>query len=292
MNCEQIEPWISAYQDGELDGRRRRIAREHLERCPACRALSEEWDALARELRAGLHRREAPESLHARVMRRIPEPARSRARGARVGSWRPQGWLSFGLAPIAAAAAWLLLAAHATRPVALLSGDRAPTVLAAAPTQPGSRLISSTQSTEPAGAGAPHRNSSAIARPKPPRHPRVVPESTPAARPGKAQGTDHPETELQRQMRRLRPRRWRYPVAECPSRPWMPRRARQRIVLAWPPPPAPAARDTGATAPPRITVVEYVLPEVPPPGPAPEGETDFVLRPAASVQAAEAGFDL
>src|SRR5205823_6412030 len=52
----------------------------------------------------------APESLHARVMRRIPAPAAGASVRSRV-RW-PQGWPSIALVPIGAVAAWLFWAAH------------------------------------------------------------------------------------------------------------------------------------------------------------------------------------
>jgi hypothetical protein len=300
MRCEQIEPWISADQDGELDARRSRILQEHLARCPACRALSEEWEALTLELRAGLTRREAPESLHGRVMRQIPEPEPVPARGARSGFWRPQGWLSLGLVPIGAATAWLLLAAHATRP-ALLPGDRGRAVLAAVPAlaKPETESTAASKPAPPSSAAPPRAKSGATQQPK--RHvpaarvpgPRATPEPPAVTRPGKAQGNDHPETELQRRLRRLRPRRGRYPVAEYPRGGWRPRRAHSRLILTARPAQSPAVPDSQAPAPPApITVVDYVLPEVQPQLPAPEAETDFVLHPAELAPASEAGFNL
>ena len=110
MNCEELEPWVSAYQDGELDSRRRRIVEAHLALCGDCRSLADGWAALAQDIRTSLGRLDAPESLHTRVMRRIPAPAaqphtRSHFR------W-PLGRPSFALVPIGAAAAWLFWAAH------------------------------------------------------------------------------------------------------------------------------------------------------------------------------------
>src|SRR5207253_1292433 len=69
MTCEQIEVWISAYQDGELDPGRRRRVEDHLATCCPCRELVAEWTALERSLRAEMTRCDAPETLHARVMR-------------------------------------------------------------------------------------------------------------------------------------------------------------------------------------------------------------------------------
>ena len=40
MTCEQIEVWISAAQDGELDPRRQRQVEDHLATCADCRELA------------------------------------------------------------------------------------------------------------------------------------------------------------------------------------------------------------------------------------------------------------
>jgi anti-sigma factor RsiW len=298
MKCEQIEPWISADQDGELDARRSRILQEHLACCSACRALSEEGEALALALWSGLSRRAAPDTLHARVMRQIPEPEPVPVRGLRRGFWRPPGWLSFGLVPIAAVTAWLLLAPLATRP-ALLPGDRARAVLAEVPA-PGTPAPESTAASKPAlpsSAAAPRVKSTSTREPKlraPAARvpdPRATPEPPAITRPGKPQGIDHPETEWQHRLRRLRPRRGRYPVAESPRGRWRPRRAHARLILAARPLRSPAVPDPRSPLSP-ITVVDYVLPEVQRPLSTPEAETDFVLRPAQAVPASATGFNL
>jgi anti-sigma factor RsiW len=325
MNCEQIEPWISAYQDGELDVRRSRILQEHLACCSACRALSEEWEAVALELWAGLSRQAAPDTLHARVMRQIPEPEPLPVRGLRRGFWRPPGWLSFGLVPIAAATAWLLLAPHATRPP-VLPVDHAHAALAELPAAATIEPVSTARSKPAASSAASSLMKSAPPRNElekpgaPPRigrranprrrvsqvqtgvstpgnratrgpEPRATPEPPAITRPGKPQGTDHPEAEWQHRLRRLRPRRGRYPVAEYPPGRWRPRRTHARLILAARPRQSPAVPDSPSPLS-SITVVDYVLPEVQHPLAAPEAETDFVLHPAEATPASATGFNL
>src|SRR5262249_28674240 len=99
MNCDQIEVWISAYQDGELRGRRRRFVEEHLGGCPACRAAADEMAGLAVALRAELRAEEAPATLHERIMRQIPgaEPAPVATSAALMR--HPRRWLSFSMVP-------------------------------------------------------------------------------------------------------------------------------------------------------------------------------------------------
>jgi anti-sigma factor RsiW len=116
MNCEQIEVWISAYQDGELDPGRQRRVEAHLATCGSCRELMAEWSALECSLRAELIRDDAPETLHTRVMRQIPDERPAAAPLGRRGSWTPGGWFTFGLAPIGALTAWMLWTGHGVSP--------------------------------------------------------------------------------------------------------------------------------------------------------------------------------
>src|SRR5689334_18429398 len=107
MNCDQIEVWLSVYQDGELKGRRRRLLDEHLAGCSACRCLAEEMIGLAATLRSELKREEPPSTLHERVMQQIPgaEPAPVAATAAAT-LWNPRRWLTFSMVPFGATAAW------------------------------------------------------------------------------------------------------------------------------------------------------------------------------------------
>jgi anti-sigma factor RsiW len=284
MNCQELEPWLSAYEDGELDPRRRRMVEAHLSCCPDCRALSHGWADLARDVRVSLARREAPEGLHGRVMRQIPEPAAGLLTRRSPGtSWR---WLSVALAPAAAAAVWLLWGLH---PVArtLLPTFRPSPISAASPLEATNRfptLDGAIQLALPAEPSVLHL----VKSPSPTASPRERAKrasTRPALAPagsvthaGKTQGRRPPEGDAMRRLRRLRPARVRHRLAEY--RPWgrrRPHQARQWQLLAKrPSPPLGPAVDIRAGLP-RIDVVEYVLPALQPAQPAPVLEAGLNL---------------
>lgn len=299
MNCTELEPWISAYQDGELDARRVRVVEEHLAQCAACRALTEEWEAMARVLRADLARCEAPESLHARVMREIPEPEPTPLSARRGSVWTPRGWSSFGLVPIGAAAAWLLLL-HRPAPPVQIGGIPVPQVrlsqgavtgpgafIGPSATTPLAILPTATGSARPGSAG----------RPPGGRAPGTTPAPSIQNPRSKIQNRDdRPELELIHQLRQLRPRHGRYRLVEAPRRrPVRMARGLRRwrpeapTVMASQPAPGPDSRWSGPL--PRISVVDYVLPQAQPQAPPSQAETEFVLRAAQPVQMTEAVSD-
>jgi hypothetical protein len=299
MNCEELEPWISAFQDGELDSRRRQIVEAHLAGCPECRALSRGWADLARDVRMDLGRLETPERLHARVMSQIPAPA---ARAAvRSGSRWPRGWPSFALAPAAAAAGWLLWVAHPMPripPPSRLSAA-VPAVEAVSPTSvmagtlpvglPANDLsMLRLTKLSPSGAGAGERPKKAAIHSKP------VPAPAAESRSDRTQGRRPTESDAVRRLRRLRPRRVRYPLAQYrPGDALRPRRQHPWRTLAARPQRPPVAEMPPAPVPtPHIHVVEYVLPAVQPAASAVDAESDYVLRSVQQTQVIEAGFDL
>jgi hypothetical protein len=294
MNCEQIEPWISAYQDGELDARRRQIVQEHLARCPDCHDLCREWEALARELRASLTWSDAPETLHARVMQQIPAREPLRVRSGRAGFWRPRLWLSFAMMPMAAAAAWLIVLPHSMRPAAPpVERDGRMILVAAPPSSHGLTDVTlPTEAPDSATTRGPARKPGANPATKSPLR---IPVAAPAgqAHSRLSPGRPHLETEWQRQIRQLRRPRRRYPVAELVPPDWMPRRRHRRepIVRRLEPAVRPPVTIREAAAP-RVTVVDYVLPQVEPQLPAAEAGTDFVLQPAAPEPASDSGVAL
>lgn len=51
MNCGKAQRWISLEMDGELSPRRLAALRAHLEGCPACRQVREDWVQVGAELR-------------------------------------------------------------------------------------------------------------------------------------------------------------------------------------------------------------------------------------------------
>ncbi|MFH0981190.1 MAG: anti-sigma factor [Planctomycetota bacterium] len=76
MNCGKAQRWISLEMDGELSPRRLSALRAHLEGCPSCRQVREDWVQVGAELRdrkppAG----QAPEAAWADVRRAIRNQA-------------------------------------------------------------------------------------------------------------------------------------------------------------------------------------------------------------------------
>jgi hypothetical protein len=294
MNCEELEPWVSAYQDHELDPRRRRIVEAHLAVCRDCRALADGWADLARDLRGTLCRLEPPEQLHSRVMRQIPvsaAPVRTRA----PFRW-PQGRPSFALVPLSAAAAWLLWGAHPAlkAPAPPSTHGAAPTVqaFAAQPRDgtvpamlPGSPLAPqyATLMGTMSGTGERTRTNS------PPKESPVPGHS---ARVERSQGHRPVQEDSLRRLRRLRPRRARYVLVQY--RPVVGRRRHHSwpLIAARPRPPAVDAAPRSPAESPQIRVVEYVLPAVQAPIPAADTGTDHGQRAAQPASAVQAGFDL
>ncbi len=295
MNCKQIEPWISVYQDGELDPRRRYLVEEHLACCPDCRALSLEWVELARELRAGLTWSDVPETLHTRVMRQIPERKPAHAGTGRAGFWRPHPWLSFALVPLAAAAAWLLLAPHPARPTVLLAHPLGPTILASVISHPhpAQDPTSSGSAADPVNSPGVPRHLNGRAKLKAAGHSLIAPAPAAATSAKRGAERSHPETELHRQMRQFRPQRRRYRIAAVPPREWISRRSHRRWLTARAPQPRfPMPERSPAAPSPPVTIVDYVLPEAEPQLPAVESGTEYVLQPAEPAPKSEAGVAL
>jgi hypothetical protein len=310
MTCDQLEIWISAYQDGELEPRRRRLVEQHLAACSECRTLGEEMAALATTLRAGLERWDPPDTLHTHVMRRIPEPKRVSAPGGRT----PRGWLSFGLVPAGLLAAWLLAVEPRMRPHPPVN----PPPLAGT-TQPANppgnvKVANDATSTSEPGSGPktappalPQKNNPGTGvststahpvhggvqagtsgQPKGTVHPKSEPSQPAGARDGGVRRTPRTERELEplRRLRKLRPPRWQERMVGWHGR-------HPRVRLAKGPGPAPIG-PRGHTEPrrARITVVDYVLPEVPPPTQAEtKPKTEFVLRATEPYQVSTASYD-
>jgi anti-sigma factor RsiW len=295
MTCDQLEIWISTYQDGELDPRRRRLVEEHLAGCSACRALSDELAALAGALRAGLERWDPPETLHTRVMRRIPEPA-----SAPAGGRAPRGWLSFGLVPAGIMAAWLLMAKPpAGGPDHPVRNATPPSVQVAAPPplvgEPEPTAPSTAQQATKGGvtpAATPHNPAAtqhpAVGQPNAASH-KVNPGPMTGSHVRGARRAPRTETELDalRRLLRLRRPRWQDRMVREPRR-------RPRVHMVQLPAPAlPVQPKRAGSSPPRITVVDYVLPEVPPTAvePGSKSKTEFVLRAAEPYQVSQASLD-
>jgi hypothetical protein len=301
MNCEQIEVWISASQDSELDPRRQRQVDDHLAMCSGCRELAAEWTALESTLRAGLVRLDAPETLHTRVMRQIPEPA---AIGRR-GSWTPGNWFSFGLVPAGAAAAWMLLVGHPVTsrqparpsdPPRVASTVPDPTLNPAESIGTQVSVVKKPPSTDkPASSG---NTTGGLEKPT------LSTKTTPSARPGGTNNGSRPKYDPIRGLRQLRQRRRNYRMVQNPPhhrRHWRRNFARDeslRMVKDGRPPvpvqpPTTNERPLRTARLPRVTIVDYVLPQVPTPTTVADGgaETQFVLRSAQPQQVAQAGYE-
>jgi hypothetical protein len=227
-------------------------------------------------------------------MQQVP----ARAAGARIrasGRW-PEGWLSFALAPAAAAAIWLLAggrpaghapvpspsaAAIAPLPAVNPSGERPNPIQIALPGDP-----SGLQWTKlpPPGArtGEPAKSSG---------HPKKSPAPLGPAPQRKGQGHRPVEEDALHRLRHLRPRRAPYVLVQ-----YRPAESRRRyhpwpLLVERPQTPPVAVAPPSPAAAPRVSVVEYVLPAVQETDSA--SETGNAPGPQAAQPAAmEAGFDL
>jgi Putative zinc-finger len=302
MNCEQIEVWISAYQDGELDPGRRRRVEEHLDNCCPCRELVEEWSALELSMRPEMTRFEAPETLHARVMRQIPENRPAVAPAGRRGSFTPGGWFTFGLAPIGALTAWMLCTGQLTSPRVAKPVTPATTVAAGLTDPDGFQVAKIGTPTTPGGTPKVGPNK---AVPLPKQIGPKLPDATGSRvrRNESGNGSRNRHDPL-RELRRLRPRRTYYQLAfaSYPRRPWhRTRHHRHRPELTLvkaqpqlPPVPVPQTPETQEhrlASVPRFRVVDYVLPQVPASTDAGGSETEFVLRRAAAPDGTQVAYE-
>jgi len=95
VNCDQAEPLIAAYVDGELDALRRRFVEKHLRICASCGERHADLLALRSRLRAEAPYFAAPPALAERVRAMVAAtPATRPARVPRVPErWQ---WLSGG----------------------------------------------------------------------------------------------------------------------------------------------------------------------------------------------------
>jgi Putative zinc-finger len=297
MTCDQLEIWISTYQDGELDPRRRRLVEEHLAGCSACRALSDQLAALTGTLRAGLERWDPPETLHTHVMHRIPQP-----KSVPAGGRTPRGWLSFGLVPAGLMAAWLLMMKPPVmHPPAAVQKTTPPPVQMVTTPSPSGQKQAGPAGRPPLQAG--NLDNGGIMRvTTPPDHGEVHPapvqktkptgqQASPARPTGTGGARRAPRTErelepLRRLLKSRRPRWQEYMASGHQRRPRM-------LIAKGTEPTQPIHPKRADTRPPRITVVDYVLPEVPPPA-AEQGsksKTEFVLRAAEPYQVSQASYD-
>lgn len=103
MNCTKARKWISLDLDGELAPGRRDALQAHLDACPVCREVREQWARIGADLRARpVPQAQAPEAAWADVRRAI------RLAGAREE--RPEPAWVFGV-PVRVAAVIVLVLA-------------------------------------------------------------------------------------------------------------------------------------------------------------------------------------
>jgi len=103
FNCEQLEPLLSAYHDGELNDAERALAERHLNACGACQSCLLQIDAVASSLKA-LPRLNPKTDVAANIEQLIAKQPKGVTKIQRPVIW--------GAAGIAAAAAVLLVAGN------------------------------------------------------------------------------------------------------------------------------------------------------------------------------------
>ncbi|MEA3342438.1 MAG: zf-HC2 domain-containing protein [Chloroflexota bacterium] len=104
MNDKHVTPWLGAYHDGELHGRRLRQATMHLAHCAACRGELKELQALTTLLQdaPAAETFTSPDRFVAQVGLRLPRrPAQPAWKRALETGWR--------LAPLGLFGAWIFV---------------------------------------------------------------------------------------------------------------------------------------------------------------------------------------
>ena len=102
MKCEEINHFIDAYLDGELEFVREEELEQHLVNCQSCRSLLEERRAFRAFFVTALSQYKAPPQLEARVLAAIrPRPAKEKF------SFRRQPWIY--ATAVVAISVWLAL---------------------------------------------------------------------------------------------------------------------------------------------------------------------------------------
>jgi anti-sigma factor RsiW len=103
---EHVNQWLGAYLDGELNGEKQRMVKEHLARCQACQAELEELRRLSTLLKTAAreNRLTPPARFAAQVALKLPRRQAQPLPGAvaRVGWW---------LVPAGILSAWVFLQA-------------------------------------------------------------------------------------------------------------------------------------------------------------------------------------
>src|SRR5689334_7224388 len=115
MSCNDIQPLIHGYIDGELDLVKSLEVEQHMKDCPACTRAYNNHQALRSAISSASLYSDAPADLRKRVRSAVRRESRSEARGP-LFSWR---WLAIGGPLVAAASALIIsLVPMFTRPSA------------------------------------------------------------------------------------------------------------------------------------------------------------------------------
>ncbi len=82
MKCSKARKLISDYMDGELDAKKVSSFEEHLESCPECRRLFEDFDRIANKAKS-LAKREPSGEVWFRIIERLKEESQEKVRPER-----------------------------------------------------------------------------------------------------------------------------------------------------------------------------------------------------------------
>lgn len=96
MNCQEIQRWLGAYCDGELDMPRNLELEQHLRDCPACAQARQNMMLAGKQIRAAAF--DAPKDLQRRIRAAVFPDGKRDKPAPRL--FRP--WLSWGLSTAAA----------------------------------------------------------------------------------------------------------------------------------------------------------------------------------------------
>jgi anti-sigma factor RsiW len=112
MNCQQAEPLIGSYADGELDTAAILELEHHLQSCSACGVAWRNLQCLKKTLKQDALYFTAPDELRRRIKSELPSPVRAAPQWP-AWNWN---WLTTVMSCAAAACLALLLTVTMTRP--------------------------------------------------------------------------------------------------------------------------------------------------------------------------------
>jgi len=121
MNCQQVEPLVGAYADGETDALRSFSIKRHLARCPRCAAAHADILSLRARIRAEVPAFTASPALQARVRAMASAVDAAAPARPRAAARQRVGWMTGGAVAgcVATVFAWTL----GTSLVASRAGD-------------------------------------------------------------------------------------------------------------------------------------------------------------------------